>query len=144
MPGLVLAWFQAFFGVWEWPSVTSVISRSNCPAKLQIVRSILLKRGRSLAGLVPGNLMLSMDQRDRTPSQQVRRVRLYESKRGNSISIPQTCSIWVSWTCSGEWEPHGHKSREIQPLSLVQQHNTMTHHYLPGCSWCGVGVVGWL
>ncbi|KAK4815818.1 hypothetical protein QYF61_007427 [Mycteria americana] len=29
---------------------------------------------------------------------------------------------------------------ETQPLRLVQQHNTMTHRYVPGGSWCGVGV----
>lgn len=62
--------------------------------------------------MVPGNLTLSVNITDRTPSQhQVRQIRLYESKMQNSMFIPQISPRWVSWTCGGDWEPHGHKPR---------------------------------
>jgi len=86
--------------------------RIKLPSKLHIARSVLLKRSRSLAGLVPGIPTLSIDMRDRPPSQhQVRQVKLSKSKRRNSTSIPQTSSAWVSWTCGGDLEPCGHHSR---------------------------------
>lgn len=103
---------SGLFGVWEWASTTSVTSRSNCLAKLQVLRSVLVKRSRNLGGLVPGNLMHSIGRRDRTLSQHgVRQARLYRSERGNSISVLQTSPSWINCTCVGDWELHGHKSR---------------------------------
>lgn len=127
MPGLLLTCCQAFLES-ENDQVLSQLS----PDWIAWQNSRFLKRTRSLAGLVPGNLMLSVDMRDRTPSQhQVRQVRLYKSKRGNSISIPQTSSSGVSWICGGDWEPQGHKTRVR--LSLYGRCGSTTPWFITTC-----------
>lgn len=70
------------------------------------------------------NLMLSIDLRERTPSQhRVRQVKLYNSEKGNSLSIPQTFAGQVRWICEGDWT-FGHRSRVSTPITGTgEQHH---------------------
>lgn len=73
------------------------------------------------------NLMLCIDLREKMPSQyRVRLVKGYKSKKGNHPSIPQTFSGWVRWTCGGDWEPFGHRSRDSTPVTVTaaQHHDS--------------------